>query len=301
MSAESAGDAPQMVILAGPNGSGKSTVTQGLREQADFPKLYINADDIARAELAHVAHRADRELKAAQMAEARRREALANGQSFAFETVLSTPAKLALIDEAKAQGFTVHLIYVTTQDASINVGRVANRIEQGGHAVSPEKIRERYHRAMHLLPAAALKADTVDVFDNSSEERMKAPLPVVTKEDGQWIVAAEAPQWARERIVQPIMERIEGLTALTQEQIQETPPAKVSAANIGGSAVYRGTVSRQDKNLVMQRVGLSNAYVIHDKAALPPGQVYTDNRLATISYAFGADGKHAGPRLTRIR
>ena len=39
---------PRMVVLAGPNGSGKSTVTKGLEQDERFPKLYLNADVIAK-------------------------------------------------------------------------------------------------------------------------------------------------------------------------------------------------------------------------------------------------------------
>ncbi|MCF8054400.1 MAG: hypothetical protein K9K75_04185 [Deltaproteobacteria bacterium] len=44
-----AGSGPQLWIFAGPNGSGKSTVVKHLNHLKDFPKIYINADDIGKA------------------------------------------------------------------------------------------------------------------------------------------------------------------------------------------------------------------------------------------------------------
>ncbi|MEC4881243.1 MAG: hypothetical protein SAL70_07830 [Scytonema sp. PMC 1070.18] len=38
---------PKLVVFAGPNGSGKSTITNTLRETANFPANYINPDEIA--------------------------------------------------------------------------------------------------------------------------------------------------------------------------------------------------------------------------------------------------------------
>ena len=46
------------------------------------------------------------------------------GKSFAFETVMSHPDKLNIMQRAKEAGFTVRLYYITTRDPDINVSRV---------------------------------------------------------------------------------------------------------------------------------------------------------------------------------
>ena len=170
---------PRMIVFAGPNGSGKSTVTDGLKLDEEFPGVYINADDIARTELGHIPDVTQRNLDAAKLAEQRRKDALDKGQPFAFETVMSTPGKLALLQEAKGKGFQVELVFVTTRDADINIARVSNRVALGGHQVEPNKVRERYERAMQLLPSAVELADTADAFDNSGTE----PVHVAMKRD----------------------------------------------------------------------------------------------------------------------
>lgn len=43
--------------------------------------------------------------------------------------------------EAKANGYYVHLIYVTTQDQEINVGRVLDRVEKADIQYHREKLK----------------------------------------------------------------------------------------------------------------------------------------------------------------
>lgn len=146
-------DIPAIIIFAGPNGSGKSTIAKAVVGQLDrFAGEYINADDIARSLQDPISDYRERNLKAAQIAEARRLAALHAGRDFAFETVMSTPEKVALMTQAKALGYRVRLLFITTQSSEINVQRVADRVARGGHPVEPEAIRKRYDAAMKLLP-----------------------------------------------------------------------------------------------------------------------------------------------------
>ena len=123
---------PRLVVFAGPNGSGKSTIT----DKYDLKGInYINPDEIAKSK--NISN-----LEAAQEAAKQRDDALKNGKSFAFETVLSMPDKIEQMAEAKNNGFHVLLIYVTTQSSDINLQRVEDRVNAGGHNVPPEKIIE---------------------------------------------------------------------------------------------------------------------------------------------------------------
>jgi predicted ABC-type ATPase len=189
-----------MIVIAGPNGSGKSTIIDALRKEVAFPACYINADEIAKslrspypekeilqdceAIANHCDNRFDadtvmehlragvlnddtRNHYAAILAEIRRRRAIRQRKSFAFETVMSTPAKLALLNAASKAGYHVDLVFITTQNPRINELRVNNRVQSGGHPVETAKIFERYHRAMELLPSALDLAHTARVYDNS--------------------------------------------------------------------------------------------------------------------------------------
>lgn len=61
---------------------------------------------------------------------------------------------------------------MATEDPEINVSRVENRVAEGGHNVSREKIVERYHRSLDLLSDAVQYANRVYIFDNSSADRV---------------------------------------------------------------------------------------------------------------------------------
>jgi len=166
---------PVLIIIAGPNGSGKSTITKKLEQNADFPKLYINADDIKKNE-------GLTDLEAWEKAEKLREDALSIGESFAFETVFSHESKLDLMKQAKKAGYCIELYFLCLQDSDINVKRVQQRHKNGGHGVPVNKIKSRYDRSIQLLRQSFQLADKVMVFNNSFE---KPELIARKNEDGQ--------------------------------------------------------------------------------------------------------------------
>jgi predicted ABC-type ATPase len=151
-------------LLAGPNGAGKSTLYD-TRVRPQFAGPFINADVIQRDELRDASMAASYE--AAQIAAKRRAEMLAQGRSFATETVFSHPSKLEVIEAARAKGFLVIVMHVGVESADLSVARVAGRQEEGGHDVPEEKIRARFDRGQPLIRQAVLHADRGMVFDNS--------------------------------------------------------------------------------------------------------------------------------------
>lgn len=152
---------PLLVIFAGPNGSGKSTITeQYFQDLTEL--LYVNADVIAK-------EKGISSLDAAIEAARQRTEAIQNKQSFIMETVLSTREKIDFMIKAKAHGYHVRLMYITTQSSSINVDRVHNRVSKGGHSVPVDKTVSRYEKSMNLVAEAANIADSAFIFNNSFE------------------------------------------------------------------------------------------------------------------------------------
>ena len=115
---------PEIIVFAGPNGSGKTTVTM----LAKIIQPYINADEIKKNLLCE-------DLEAAKIAEGLREKALAQKQSFTFETVLSTRRNLDLLHRAKEHGYFIRCIYVLPVAPAINVYRVFSRVASGGHPV----------------------------------------------------------------------------------------------------------------------------------------------------------------------
>lgn len=150
---------PRLLVFAGPNGSGKSTVTSKLGVVGE----YVNADEIKKALDCT-------DMEAALKAEQIREYLLSMEKDFTFETVMSTDRNIKLIAKAKQVGYYVSCIYVLTSNPDINVTRVQARFEGGGHPVPVDKIRERYMRALRLLPVLISLCDEFILFDNSPDK-----------------------------------------------------------------------------------------------------------------------------------
>lgn len=95
-------------------------------------------------------------------------------QSFSFETVMSHPSKLEEIMEAKEQGYKTYLYFICLDDPVLNLSRIANRVEKGGHDVDPEKVVTRYTRTLENLMPAIFATDRAYLFDNSDSMRLIA-------------------------------------------------------------------------------------------------------------------------------
>ena len=122
-----------------------------------------------------------------------RHKLLETRTSFTFETVMSSPDKVAFLAKAKAQGFRVYLYYLATEDPDINISRVKHRVKMGGHPVPVNKIVSRYHRSLDLLMDAVLLSDRAYLFDNSSHERVW--LAEVTDGRVLEMKSEQMPQW----------------------------------------------------------------------------------------------------------
>lgn len=105
---------------------------------------------------------------AAALADWLRRELVAKQRDFTFETVMSHENKVAFLNEALSCGYRVYLYWVVTEDAEVNVERVAQRVREGGHDVPPDKIRRRYGDALKLLRPAMEASHRAYLFDNST-------------------------------------------------------------------------------------------------------------------------------------
>ena len=91
-------------------------------------------------------------------------------KSFSFETVMSHRSKLKEINTAKRKGYKVYLYFVCTDLPEINVERVKNRVEKGGHTVNFQKIASRYTSTLKNLYPAIKICDRVFLFDNSGKK-----------------------------------------------------------------------------------------------------------------------------------
>lgn len=141
--------------------------------------LLANAGCLPQARQLHVANgRVDfgdvavHSYWASVLADFIRHKLLAAKRSFTFETVMSSPDKVAFLHKAQQAGYRSYLYFVATQDPEINVARVQYRVATGGHPVAEDKIRSRYVRSLKLLPEALAYTNRAYIFDNSGSERV---------------------------------------------------------------------------------------------------------------------------------
>lgn len=162
-----------LLIFAGPNGSGKSTITSGMKTFGE----YVNADIIKQSVDCT-------DLEAAQIATATREYLLAQNSDFTFETVLSTIRNIDLMIQAKQQGYHIVCIYVLTSNPDINIARVNYRFEHGGHFVPENKVRDRYCRALRLIPKLFPICNELYIFDNSNKVGEGEPSMILSCVNG---------------------------------------------------------------------------------------------------------------------
>ena len=96
---------------------------------------------------------------------------LQSNSSFSFESVFSHISKIHELENAKRANFRVYLYFITTSDPLINLQRIKNRVESGGHDVPLNKLSARYFRTMSNLYEAFKLADRAYFFDNSKEKQ----------------------------------------------------------------------------------------------------------------------------------
>ncbi|PYE73351.1 putative ABC-type ATPase [Xylophilus ampelinus] len=286
-------------MFAGPNGSGKSTINAELLAAPafGFRGEYINADDIAKGLKSSMPDATDleRNIEAANQAEKQRLDALQAGRSFAFETVMSTPEKVAILTQAKAAGFEVTVVFVTTSSAEINVGRVDNRVKEGGHAVDPNTVRKRYDSAMKLLACALDHADTALIYDNSADKA----VPVAFKQnDGQLKrFTPEPPAWYITHAEKPLQARQQSREALQQVVKTKATNAQATATDADASHAksYKGPILELTQHHALQqlRTGVDR-FVMHDRSLLAPQDMPKNDVHTSVTYAYDK-GKLALP------
>lgn len=127
-----------------------------------------------------------------------REKLILGDHNFSFETVMSHTSKIDFMRKARSNGFKIYYYFICTSDPEINLSRVKNRIQQGGHAVDPEKITSRYYRCLQLLNSAFLVADRAFVIDTTYGDAQ-----VIVEKNGIDInvLKDEVPEWVEEYLL----------------------------------------------------------------------------------------------------
>jgi predicted ABC-type ATPase len=126
---------------------------------------------------------------------------LSQNNTFTFETVLSHSSKLDFLQQAREVGYKNYLYFVCTVDPAINIARVAQRVQLGGHDVPAEKIISRYYSSLALLSDLIPHTYHTYLFDNSSEN---SEISLVAEiDDGSVFTpkTEEIPWWVSEYVI----------------------------------------------------------------------------------------------------
>lgn len=170
---------PELWIIAGPNGSGKSTVYGLLAVESPKNSVWIINPDLLSKKISEVEGDVEANLKAVQRIETWLYASVAAYQTIGVETVLSSPKYRALVLDAKSKGFSVNFIYVYLDRVELNIARVKQRVEKGGHDVEEAKIRARHKRSIEQMSWFFEASDKAFIYNNSGAQ----PKQIATKND----------------------------------------------------------------------------------------------------------------------
>ena len=91
---------------------------------------------------------------------------LRDGYSFAVEDLV---VDTQLLESARDAGYVTKVVFISTEDPNLNVGRILIRMSHGGQSVPLNAIPESYDESIKNLPEARKHADDVLVYDNTPD------------------------------------------------------------------------------------------------------------------------------------
>jgi predicted ABC-type ATPase len=155
-------------VIAGPIGAGKTTFYDAHLKEA-FPTL-----------VPPIPHQRDALFR--------------ERRSFAVEDLT---VDTELLESAKQAGYATKVLFISTEDPNLNVGRILVRMSRGGQAVPLGTVPESYEEAMKSLPEARRHADDLLVYDNTPNG--KGARLVARFIAGELVKTTHSsPQWAKD-------------------------------------------------------------------------------------------------------
>ena len=156
---------PTLYVIAGPNGIGKTTSSYDV---IPFNTPIINSDEIAK-EIRNTGIILSGNTQEYSNSEAIRlmEEQRKLNNSFAIETNLADVDTWKFLLEIQKSGYTVHVLYMSTDNLDVLNQRIKERVQLGDHFVNPSIVEERYVTGLKLLNYYFSKPDRLQLFDNS--------------------------------------------------------------------------------------------------------------------------------------
>jgi predicted ABC-type ATPase len=194
---------PAITVLAGTNGAGKSSIG-GARLGARQAPFY-NPDIETQALIAANPGMTLDEANAAawRIGKERLETAIAERQSFNFETTLGGTTITRLLEKAHDNGLRLRIWYCGLSDAELHIARVRAGVRRGGHDIPATKIRERYDTSRNNLCSILPFLDELMLYDNSTEANLGGgepprPIQLLQLRDGKILSRVSSmPSWAK--------------------------------------------------------------------------------------------------------
>lgn len=154
------------ILIAGPNGAGKTTfATEFLPAEAAMEN-FLNADLIAAGLSPFAPEKVA--IEASKLLLERVHECLRKGESFALESTLSGKSHFRLLQQAKSEGYSVVLHFLSLPTVELAQERVRQRVKQGGHYIPDDVIERRFQRGLANLERYKQIADDWKVWDTAT-------------------------------------------------------------------------------------------------------------------------------------
>jgi predicted ABC-type ATPase len=115
--------------------------------------------------------------------------------SFSFETVFSHPAKIEILKKAQAEEFKTYMYFVATESPFINIKRIQQRVENGGHNVPADKTIARYYRCLEQINQVLPYLNRAYFFDNTDNQLVF--FSEYEKDKGFILFSELIPEWFR--------------------------------------------------------------------------------------------------------
>lgn len=98
------------------------------------------------------------------------KELVAKGDSFAFETTLSSKAYVKLLQNAQQKGYEIILLFLLLDSMNLAIERVLARVKEGGHNIPVNVIKRRFSNDLkNLFNLYIPFVDKWVLVDNSNE------------------------------------------------------------------------------------------------------------------------------------
>lgn len=193
-------------VLAGVNGSGKSSILgEYIRSKGGS---YFNPDSYTK-DLMKAAPKlslGEAQSEAWHFGKNELTRACDTETAFAFETTLGGKTITDILLQAAKSGTRISVYYIGLKSVELNIKRVAERVERGGHDIPIEKIKKRWEDSrlniIRLLP----HLNELLIYDNSkSVSAGESPKPeLLIKIIDQKIIGGseslirqDFPEWAQ--------------------------------------------------------------------------------------------------------